>query len=57
MNAFAIPLSAPAPLRGTIWLAIALAFAALLLPDCCLTGRHAFGAGMDSFGPICRAAR
>lgn len=56
MNALAIPLSAPSP-RGKIWFAIALAFAALILPDCCLNGRHAFGAGMDAFGPICRAAR
>ena len=30
--------------------------AGMALPDCCLTGHHLFGAGMESFGPICRAA-
>jgi hypothetical protein len=34
-----------------------LALAALALPDCCLTGRHAVGFGMGSFAPICHAAR
>jgi hypothetical protein len=56
MNALAIPTPAAAP-RGAIWFALALAFAMLVFPDCCLSGRHAFGAGMDAFGPICRAAR
>ena len=55
MNALAVPLSVPAP-RGAVWLAIALALAVLVAPDCCLNGHHAFGAGMDAFGPICRAA-
>jgi hypothetical protein len=55
MNAVAIPASRPAP-RGAIWFALVVAFALLFLPDCCLNGRHAFGAGMDAFGPVCRSA-
>jgi hypothetical protein len=42
--------------RGAIWFALALTFALLVLPDCCLDGHHAFGAGMDARGPICRSA-
>jgi hypothetical protein len=26
---------------------------ALIAPDCCLTGSHAHGAGLDGFGPVC----
>ena len=37
------------------WLALLVVLAGIALPDCCLNGRHMFGAGMDSFGPICRA--
>ena len=39
--------------------ACALAALALLLliPDCCLLGRHAHGAAMAAYGPICRALR
>jgi len=37
--------------------AFALTFALLLIPDCCLTGRHDHGAGMTAFGAICRAQR
>ena len=55
MTALALPVPVTAP-RGAVWLALALLLAALLLPDCCLNGRHAFGAGMETFGPICRAA-
>lgn len=55
MNVFTAPTSLPAR-RGAIWFALALAFAAMTLPDCCLNGHHAFGAGMDAFGPICHAA-
>ena len=55
MNAAAIPASPPTP-RGAIWFGLVLAFAALVLPDCCLNGRHAFGAGMNALGPICRSA-
>ncbi len=40
-----------------VWTALALAFATLLVPDCCLNGRHAAGFGMELFGPICHASR
>jgi hypothetical protein len=43
--------------RAARWLALFAVVAAMATPDCCLTGRHLFGAGMDAFGPICRAAR
>jgi len=43
--------------RAARWLALFLVLAGMALPDCCLTGRHMFGAGMDGFGPICRAIR
>ena len=56
MTALVPSLPLPAP-RLAIWVVLALAVAALILPDCCLNGRHAFGGGMDAFGPICRAAR
>jgi hypothetical protein len=56
MNCLAVPTASSAP-RGAIWFAIVLTFAALVLPDCCVNGQHAFGAGMSAFGPICRAAR
>jgi hypothetical protein len=49
-------MSVSAP-RGAIWFALALAIVALVLPDCCLNGHHAFAAGMDAFGTICRSAR
>ena len=55
MIALALP-TLPAAPRGAVWFALALLLAALVLPDCCLNGRHAFGAGMEAFGPICRAA-
>ena len=56
MNALAVPACVPKP-RGAAWFALALAFALMVLPDCCLTGSHAFGFGMGAFGPICRATR
>lgn len=37
------------------WLAMLVVLTGIALPDCCLNGRHMFGAGMDSFGAICRA--
>ena len=43
--------------RAAVWAALALAFAALTLPDCCLNGRHTAGFGMELYGPICHAAR
>jgi hypothetical protein len=52
---FAWPAYAPR-LRVEHWLALVIVVAALTLPDCCLTGQHLFGAGMESFGPICRAS-
>jgi len=56
MNALAAPFPVAAP-RGAIWFALALSVIALVAPDCCVNGRHAFGAAMEAFGPICRAAR
>ena len=46
-----------APPRAALLLALAAAFAALVLPDCCLNGSHAAGFGMDIYGAICHAAR
>ncbi len=43
--------------RPALWAALTLAFAFLVLPDCCLNGHHAYGFGMDELGAICRAAR
>jgi len=37
------------------WLAMLVVLTGIALPDCCLSGRHMFGAGMGTFGPICRA--
>ncbi len=42
--------------RAEHWLALFLVLAAMALPDCCLTGHHMFGLGMESFSPICRAS-
>jgi hypothetical protein len=64
MTAFALSSLRPAPswfsrapsLRAEHWLALAIVVAAITLPDCCLNGHHLFGAGMESFGPICRAS-
>jgi hypothetical protein len=55
MNAVVVPASVPT-LRGAVWFALVLAFAALAVPDCCLNGRHTFGAGMNTLGRICRSA-
>jgi len=43
-------------IRAEHWLALFVVLAGMALPDCCLTGHHMFGAGMESFGPICRAS-
>jgi hypothetical protein len=48
----ASPLTAPP--RAALGLALALAL--LILPNCCLTGRHTH-AGVLMFSPICRALR
>ncbi len=37
------------------WLALFVVLTGMALPDCCLNGRHLFGSGMETFGPICRA--
>ncbi len=37
--------------------AFAFVFFAIAAPDCCITGHHAAGFGMEAFGSICRAAR
>jgi hypothetical protein len=29
----------------------------LALPDCCLSGRHVSGSGMDAFAFVCHGAR
>jgi hypothetical protein len=42
-------------MRAEHWLALFIVAAGIALPDCCLTGHHLFGAGMETFGPICRA--
>jgi hypothetical protein len=42
-------------LRVERWLALVIVVAGMALPDCCLNGHHLLGAGMESFGPICRA--
>jgi len=47
---------APAfPAPSAHWLALLVVLAGIVLPDCCRSGRHIFGVGMESFGPICRA--
>lgn len=43
--------------RLKLWAAFAAALFALTLPDCCLSGRHAAGFGMELYGSICHAAR
>jgi hypothetical protein len=43
--------------RVALWAAFAFAFFAVTAPDCCITGHHAAGFGMEIFGSICRAAR
>jgi len=49
-------LYAAEPRRPAFLFAGFLVLAMLLLPDCCLSGRHAFGFSMAFYGPICRAA-
>jgi hypothetical protein len=46
-----------APPRKALWGTLALTVALLFVPDCCLVGRHAHGAAMAAFGPICHALR
>jgi hypothetical protein len=46
---------APARVRNARWLTFLLVLAAIGLPECCLSGSHGFGPGMENFGAICRA--
>ena len=41
--------------NGARGFALALLLAGMAVPDCCLSGAHAFGAGMETFTAICRA--
>jgi hypothetical protein len=43
------------PVVGVRWLVFFFALGAIVLPDCCLNGRHRMGDGMDAFGMICYA--
>jgi hypothetical protein len=43
--------------RSMAGAAFAAAFLMLALPDCCLTGRHVDGFGMDAFAFVCHGAR
>ena len=54
--ASAYPLRARAQ-RPAVVVAIVLALAFSVLPDCCLNGSHAYGFGMDAFTSICHAQR
>jgi len=46
----------PPSIRAEHWLALVIVLAGMALPDCCLTGHHLFGDGMEAFGPICHAS-
>jgi hypothetical protein len=41
--------------RSVHWLGLLVILAGISLPNCCLTGCHMFGAGMEEFGFICHA--
>jgi hypothetical protein len=41
--------------RAVHWLSLLIVLAAISLPNCCLTGGHMFGAGLEEFGFVCRA--
>ena len=53
LSAAANPISSPS--QGARWLAVFILLAGVALPDCCLNGSHGFGAGMETWGAICRA--
>jgi hypothetical protein len=42
----------PLPILARSFAAL-IVLTALIAPDCCLTGSHAHGAGLDGFGPVC----
>jgi hypothetical protein len=50
-------LPAQASRRPAVWAALVAAFMILALPDCCLSGRHVAGFGMDAFAFVCHGAR
>jgi len=41
--------------RGVQWVVLLFVFGTIVLPDCCLNGRHRVGDGMDAFASICHA--
>ncbi len=41
--------------RSLRWLAVLAAIAVMAIPDCCLTGRHRVGYGMEAFASICHS--
>jgi hypothetical protein len=43
------------PVRGIHWVVLLLMLGTIVLPDCCLNGRHRVGDGMDVFASICHA--
>jgi hypothetical protein len=43
------------PARGVQWVVLLFALGAIVLPDCCLNGRHRMGDGMGAFAAICHA--
>ena len=55
MTALALPHPPRQYVPTAHWLALFVVLAGIALPDCCLTGRHMHGAGMEAFGAICRA--
>jgi hypothetical protein len=60
LSAFAIPppgLSVRARRRFAVSAALVAALVILALPDCCLSGRHVAGFGMDAFAFVCHGAR
>jgi hypothetical protein len=55
MNAVSRPSSRLSVFAAPPWLALLILVAGIVAPDCCLTGHHRHGAGMEAFGFICRA--
>jgi len=53
-DALPVWVPAPSPAVARRFTLLALLWA-LVLPDCCLNGSHAFGSGMETMGAICRA--
>jgi hypothetical protein len=41
--------------RGVQWVVLLFVLGTIVLPDCCLNGRHRVGNGMDAFASICHA--